>query len=132
MTSNDKLKQRKVPSVLCFFRPIKYTEYELYANHSLILYFPLIKELDFISSAPPSYINKLWGPGVVEIVNENRNKIEPYIQSVDEELIQHNMNVLSQENQSIDFEGSEAIDSRKITRQAPPPKKKKYIAATNH
>ena len=38
---------------------------------------------------------------VLQIVNENGQKVEPYADLVDEALIQHNIEVLHRENQSI-------------------------------
>ena len=40
MSSPDKLKCRKVPSVLRYFTPNKNRNYEVYANHLLILFYP--------------------------------------------------------------------------------------------
>ena len=59
MTCNDKLKCRKVPSVLRLFTPNKDKDYELYVHHLLMLYYPFRKESDLTSGSPPSCTNKL-------------------------------------------------------------------------
>ena len=101
MTCNDKLKCRKVPSVLRLFTPNKDKDYELYVHYLLMLYYPFRKESDLKNESPPSYTNKLAEVDVSQIVNENRQKVEPYADLVDKALIQHNIEVLHRENQSI-------------------------------
>ena len=49
MTCNDKLKYRNVPSVMRLFTPNKDKDYELYAHHLLMLYYPFRKESDLKS-----------------------------------------------------------------------------------
>ena len=66
-----------------------------------MLYYPFRKESDLKNESPPSYTNKLAEVDVSQIVNENRQKVEPYADLVDEVLIQHNIEVLHRENQSI-------------------------------
>ena len=77
MSLTDKLKCRKVHLAVSLFTPNKKREYELYAYHLLMLYYPFCKESDLKSGSAPSYINKLAEPGVIWIVNENRTKTEP-------------------------------------------------------
>ena len=101
MICNDKLKCRKVLSVLHLFTPNKDKDYELYAHYLLMLYYPFRKESDLNSGSPPSYTNKLAEVEVLQIVNKNEQKVEPYADLVDEALIQHNIEVLHRENQSI-------------------------------
>ena len=78
MNCNDKLKCRKVPSVLRLFTPNKDKNYEIYAHHLLMLYYPFRKGSDLKSGSPPSYTNKLAEVDVLEIVNENRQVSKHY------------------------------------------------------
>ena len=69
MSSKDKLKCRKVLSMLQFFFPNKNESFELYAQHVFMLYLPFRRELEIKVGNPSSYTNKLGEPGVIEIAN---------------------------------------------------------------
>ena len=83
-----KLQCRKVPSVLRLFTPTKDKNYGPNAHHLLILYYSFWKESDLKSGSQPSYANKSQKVAVLQLVNENKQKVEPYI---DEALIRHNI-----------------------------------------
>ena len=93
-----KLQCRKVASVLRLFTPTKDKNYGPNAHHLLILYYSFWKESDLKSGSQPSYANKLEKVATLQLVNENKQKVEPYI---DEALIRHNIEVLQRVNQNI-------------------------------
>ena len=101
MNCNDKLKCRKFPSVLRLFTLNKDKDYEFYAHHLLMLYYPFRKKSNIKSGSPPSYTNKLAEVDVLQIANENRLKVKPYANLADEALILHNIEVFHRENQNI-------------------------------
>ena len=110
MLSKGKLKYRKISSVLRFFTPNKNKNIELYDHHVLLLYFPFRSESEFKVGHPPSYTNKLGEPGVTEILNQNRNKIEPYSELVDNALMDSNMELRGNEEQEPVLENYEIDD----------------------
>ena len=66
-----------------------------------MLYLPFRRESERKVSNPPSYTNKLGEPGVIEIVNQNRNKIEPYSELVHNALMYYNIDLRSTEEQEL-------------------------------
>ena len=60
-----------------------------------------IADASFKNGNPPSYTNKLGEPGVIEIVNQNRNKIEPYSELVHNALMYYNIDLRSTEEQEL-------------------------------
>ena len=89
MSSKEKMKCRKLPSVLQYFTPNKNRDYESYAHHLLLLFYPFQDESDLKVGIPPSYTNKIAEPGVIDIINTNRALIEPFTDAVDEALLQY-------------------------------------------
>ena len=89
MSSKEKMKFRKLPSVLRYFTPNKNRDYESYAHHLLLLFYPFRDELDLKVAIPPSYTNKIAEPGVIDIINTNRALTEPFSDAVDEALLQY-------------------------------------------
>ena len=83
------MKCRKLPSILWYFAPNKYWNYESYAHHLLLLFYPFRDESDLKVGIPPSYTNKIAEPGVIDIINTNRALIEPFSDAVDEALLQY-------------------------------------------
>ena len=75
MSSPDKPKCRKVPSILRYFTPNINRSYEVYAHHLLILFYPFQTESDLKSDN--SCTKKLAARDVIETVNRNRLIIEP-------------------------------------------------------
>ena len=59
---------------------------------------------------PSSYTNTLGEPGVTEIVNQNRNKIEPNSELVDNALMHYNLELRSNEEQEPVLEHYEIDD----------------------
>ena len=56
---------------------------------------------------PPSYTNKLAEPGAIEIVNQNRNKTEPYTELVDNALKHYNTEFRRNEDEELVLENYE-------------------------
>ena len=83
MNSKQKLKCRKVKAVLRYGAQNKHKNPEKYAHHLLFCYYPFRSEDELKMG---SYVEKLHQPGVKDIVNENKQVIEPYDELVDNAL----------------------------------------------
>ena len=83
MTTNEKLKCRKVPHILRYFTPNRNKNPEMYAHHLLFMFYPFRNEEQLLSENG-SYIEKLNEPGVLTIVNRNKQIIEPFADIVQE------------------------------------------------
>ena len=86
MSSKGKLKCREVSFVLHFHVPNKELFPEEYTHHLLFLYFPFRNEAEV--KYRNSYSEKFNLPGLVETINMNRIKVEPYASIVDDALDQ--------------------------------------------
>ena len=84
MSSKEKLKCRKTKVVLRYHVPNRNKYPERYAHHILFMFYPFRTEIDL--SLNNSYMNKLYEPGVIDIVNTNKHKFEPYAELVDTAL----------------------------------------------
>ena len=85
MSSKEKLKCKKVKSVLRYYVPNCHKYPEKYA-HMLFMFFPFRKESDLCSTESGTYMEKLCDPIVKNIVNDNRIKFEPFADLVDTAL----------------------------------------------
>ena len=83
MNSKQKLKCRKVKAVLRYGAQNKHKHPEKYAHHLLMCYYPFRSEDELKAG---SYVEKLQQPGVLDIVNANKQIIEPYDEIVDNAL----------------------------------------------
>ena len=81
MSSKQKLKCRKVKAVLRYHVPNRHKYPEEYAHHLLFMYYPFRSESELLDD---TYLEKLVAPNVLDIVNENKHKIEPYDEMVNE------------------------------------------------
>ena len=91
MSSPDKFRSRKVPSVLRFKK--KNRNYEVYAQYLHFLFNPFQTELDL--KIENSCTKKLEAPDVTDIVNRNRSIIEPYCELFDEAMLSCNSEVIN-------------------------------------
>ena len=80
MTYKQKMKCRKVKAILRYGAQNKHRFPEKYAHHLLFCYYPFRSEDDLKMG---SYVEKLNQPGVLDIVNENKQFIEPFDELVD-------------------------------------------------
>ena len=106
MTSKEKVKCRKVRAVLRFHVPSRNKYPERYAHHILLLYYPFRSESELLVN---TYLEKLSQPGVLDIVNQNKQNIEPFAELVDEAFEHYhadldiNMNAFAQqENEEVE------------------------------
>ena len=83
MSSKEKLKCRKIRHGLRYHTPNRHIQPEEYAHHLLMSYYPFRSESELLDN---TYLEKLAQPGVVDIVNENKLKIEPYDDLVNEDI----------------------------------------------
>ena len=84
MSSNKKLKCRKVLCVLKYHVLNKHAKSEEYAHQILFMYYPFSDENDL--KCNNSYVEKLNLPNVLETINLNRMKVEPYAALVENTL----------------------------------------------
>ena len=84
MSSNKQLKCRKVLYVLKYHVLNKHTKPEEYAHQILFMYYPFSSENDL--KCNNSYVEKLNLPNVLETINLNRMKVEPYVALVEDTL----------------------------------------------
>ena len=84
MSSNEKLKCRKFPCIIKYHVPNKYTHPEEYAHHMLFMHLLLRhgNELKIYNS----YDEKLYLSNVLETINVNCIKVEPYATFVEDVL----------------------------------------------
>ena len=75
MSSKQKIKCRKIRAVLRYHVPNRHKYPEKYAHHLLFMYYPFRDESELLEN---TCLEKLSKPGVLDIVNENKNKIEPF------------------------------------------------------
>ena len=83
MSSKEKLKCRKVKSVLRYHVPHKYKYPEKYAHHLLFMFYPFRNEQELCNTSTGTYLEKLNDPEVLCIINENKAQFEPYGDMVD-------------------------------------------------
>ena len=83
MNSKQKLRCRKVKAILRYGAQNKQKYPEKYAHHLLFCYYPFRCEDDLKTG---SYIEKLNEPGVLAIINANKQIIEPFDEIVDSAL----------------------------------------------
>ena len=78
----EKMKCRKTPYVLQYYVPNKETKSE-YAHHMLFMYYRFRDEKELLSDNLPTYANKIWEPGVIDLINQNSYLVEPFAIIVD-------------------------------------------------
>ena len=76
ISANEKLKCRKVPYVFKYHVPNQHTHPEENTHHLLFMYFPFRNESEL--KLNNSYADKLNSSNVLELINLNRVKVEPY------------------------------------------------------
>ena len=77
MSSKEKLKCRKVKSVLRYHVPNKHKYPEKYAHHILFMFYQFRNEEELHRTSSGTYLEKLHQPDVLRSVNENKTKFEP-------------------------------------------------------
>ncbi|XP_057310099.1 uncharacterized protein LOC130648095 [Hydractinia symbiolongicarpus] len=109
MSSNEKLKCRKVKQVLRLYTPNKHKYPELYAHHLLMLYYPFRNECD-LKSASDSYVEKLNEPGVLSIINKHKQTFEPFSDLIDTALSNLRTDLLTNQDAFTAHENDEVQD----------------------
>ena len=85
MISAERMRCRKVRSILRYHVLNKILYSEKFDHHVLLLFYPFRDEKELLSGLPPLYQNKLQEQGVQDVGNINKIKFEPYGDLVDEE-----------------------------------------------
>ena len=78
------MKCRKVPYVLMYHAPNQHTHPEEYSHHLLFMYLPFRNENAL--KLNNNYAEKLNSSNVLQIINVNRIKVEPYALLVENAL----------------------------------------------
>ena len=87
MSSKERLKLRKKKCVLRYYVPNKTTKLEAYSHHMLLMFYPfsVFRSEDELNATPSgTYTEKLSQPGVIDVINLNKQKCEPYGELVDD------------------------------------------------
>ena len=77
MNSKEKLKCRQVKAILRYYVPNRHKYPEKYAHHLLFMLYPFRNEQDLKSNITETYSEKLREPGVIDIINTNKQIFEP-------------------------------------------------------
>ena len=85
MSSNEKLKCRTVRAILCYHEPNPDKYPQKYAHHLLFTFYPFRNEDNL--KLDGSYFAKLQQSGVLDIINLNRQKLNPYSKLVNDALL---------------------------------------------
>ena len=109
MNSSEKLNCRKVPLVLKYYEPNKEKSPEDYAHHLLFLFYPFRKEEQLMSDISQSYVEKLNEAGVIDIVNRNRQNIEPFSEMVHQAFEQFLNNQNTLQSNSFELQENEEV-----------------------
>ena len=111
MNSCEKLKCCQVKAVLRYFVPNRHKFPEKYAHHLLFMFYPFRNEEHLKSSNSGTFTEKLQEPGVLSVVNINKQMFEPFGDLVDTALLNrrtdlahHQDSYAQQENDEIEEE----------------------------
>ena len=85
MSSNEKLKCRTVRAILRYHEPNPGKYSKKYANHLLFTFYPFCNEDNL--KLDGSYFAKLQQSGVLDTINLNRQKLNPYSEFVNNALL---------------------------------------------
>jgi len=110
MTCSEKLQCRKVPCVLRYYVPNRHKFPERYAHHLLFMFYPFRSEAELLSNEFNTYADKLNEPGVIEIVNFNKSRIEPYTELVEEAFFRFSNDMSLNSNSFAQQENDEVIE----------------------
>ena len=109
MNSKEKLKCRQVKAVLRYHVPNRHKFPEKYAHHLLFMFYPFRNEHGLKSDNTGTYAEKLQEPGIIDIVNRNKQVFEPYGDLVESALLNMRTNLArnqdsyaNQENDQVD------------------------------
>ena len=116
MSSKETMRCRNVKKVLRYYTPNSVTHAEAYAHHLLMLFYPFRRECDLLSQSSNTYLGKLNEPDVMLVVNQNKEKYEPWGDLVDAALMSHTSqprtdNFAQQENEDLTDEFQEQTES---------------------
>ena len=90
MGSKEKLKLRKEKCVLRYHVPNPNKDAESYAHHLLCMFYPFRDESKLEVNG--SYQTKLLEPGVLDIINQNKEIFEPFANKVEEAMLNFHQN----------------------------------------
>ena len=107
MNSKEKLKCRQVKAVLRYHVPNCHKYPEKYAHHLLFMFYPFRNEQDLMSDNSGTYCEKLQEPGVIDIINRNKQVFEPYGNLVESALLNLRTNLASNQDSYANQENDE-------------------------
>ena len=139
MSSNEKLKCRKVRAVLRYHVLNPNRNPEQYAHHLLFSFYPF-KDKGNLKHPPISgnYLAKSQQPEVLNVVNQNKLVMEPFSDFVDVALANVSQctknrhdTFLEQENDEPEIKIREAVDSL-LVNEDPAEEVRRYVSNTEH
>ena len=107
MNSKEKLKCRQVKAVLRYHVPNHHKYPEKYAHHMLFMFYPFRNEQDLKSKNTATYSEKLQEPGVLDIINRNKQVFEPYGDLVESALLNLHTNLTFNQDSFADQENGQ-------------------------
>ena len=110
MNSKEKLKCRLVKAISRYYLPNRHKDPEKYAHHILFMFSPFRNEEVLKSSNTGTYSEKLQEPGILDIVNQNKQIFEPYGDLVDSALLNLHTNLTPNHDSFANQENDEVED----------------------
>ena len=86
MSSKETLSCRKVKAVVRYHCSKMHKHPEGYAHYHLFMYYPLRNEAELFGKESGAYTEKLSEPGIIDIVNQNKQIFQPYTDLVETAL----------------------------------------------
>ena len=87
LSTGEKLRCRKVEFVLRYHVPNRHKDPEAYAHHLLFMFYPFRNEEELKVGESNSYCAKLQQAGVTDVINQNKSRVEPFGELVDEAFL---------------------------------------------
>ena len=84
MSTGEKLRCYKVEFVLRYHVPNRHKDPEAYAHHLLFMFYLFRNEEELKVGKSNSYCAKLQQAGVIDVINQNKSRVEPFGELVDE------------------------------------------------
>ena len=93
LSSGERLYHRKVELVLRYHVPNKLKDPEGYAHHLLSMFYQFCDECELKVGKPSSFSPKLSEPGVIEVINNNKNLVQPYRNLVNDAFLNYRSDI---------------------------------------
>ena len=109
MSSEEKLKCRKVKCVLRYHVPNRHIHPEKYSHHMLFMFYPFRNENELKFSQTGLYADKLLQETVLSVVNRNKEMFEPYGDMVDTAIRDYRADALGNQDNFAQQENDDVL-----------------------